>query len=161
MTDPRLIRIAAAVIVDPHGRWLLVRKRGTTAFMQAGGKIEPDETPRDAVLREVGEELAVVVQPEQVRALGRRDAAAANEPGHHLEAHVFAVDGVTGVVATAEIAEAVWVTPAEAARLPLAPLTVDLLREVEAVAPAPVDGRRPVSSQDPDVPQPSGTEPGR
>jgi hypothetical protein len=40
---------------------------------------------------------------------------------------VFAVDGVTGAVATAEIEEAVWVTPAEAARLPLAPLTVELL----------------------------------
>ncbi|VTR75695.1 CTP pyrophosphohydrolase [Cellulomonas hominis] len=122
-----LIRIAAAVIVDDAGRWLLVRKRGTTAFMQAGGKIEPGEDPRAAVVREVGEELAVVVDPARVRDLGRRDAAAANEPGHRLEAHVFAVDGVTGAVATAEIEEAVWVTPSEAARLPLAPLTVDLL----------------------------------
>jgi len=121
------LRIAAAVITDAEGRWLLVRKRGTAAFMQAGGKIEPGEDPRDAVVREIGEELAVVVAPAQVRAVGRREAAAANEPGHRLEAHVFAVDGVTGVVAAAEIAEAVWVTPQEAARLPLAPLTVDLL----------------------------------
>jgi 8-oxo-dGTP pyrophosphatase MutT (NUDIX family) len=122
-----VIRIAAAVIVDEDGRWLLVRKRGTTAFMQAGGKIEPGEDPRAAVVREVGEELAVAVDPERVRDLGRRDTPAANEPGHRLEAHVFAVDGVTGAVATAEIEEAVWVTPAEAARLPLAPLTVELL----------------------------------
>jgi 8-oxo-dGTP pyrophosphatase MutT (NUDIX family) len=129
VTDQPVIRIAAAVIIDASGRWLLVRKRGTSAFMQAGGKIEPGEHPRDAVVREVGEELAVVVGPDQVRDLGRRDAAAANEPGHLLEAHVFAVDGVTGVVATAEIAEAVWVTPEEAARLRLAPLTVDLLAE--------------------------------
>jgi hypothetical protein len=43
---------------------------------------------------------------------------------------------VTGAVPAAEIAEAVWVTPAEAARLPLAPLTVDLLREAGACAPA-------------------------
>jgi 8-oxo-dGTP pyrophosphatase MutT (NUDIX family) len=129
VTDQPVIRIAAAVIIDASGRWLLVRKRGTSAFMQAGGKIEPGEHPREAVVREVGEELAVVVGPDQVRDLGRRDAAAANEPGHRLEAHVFAVDGVTGVVATAEIAEAVWVTPEEAARLRLAPLTVDLLAE--------------------------------
>jgi 8-oxo-dGTP pyrophosphatase MutT (NUDIX family) len=113
-----LLRIAAAVIVDDAGRWLLVRKRDTAAYMQAGGKIEPGEDPRAAVVREIGEELA------------------ANEPGHHLEAHVFAVDGVTGAVPAAEIAEAVWVTPAEAARLPLAPLTVDLLREAGACAPA-------------------------
>jgi 8-oxo-dGTP pyrophosphatase MutT (NUDIX family) len=122
-----VIRIAAAVITDPDGRWLLVRKRDTAAYMQAGGKIEPGEDPRDAVVREIGEELAVVVDPARVRSVGRREAAAANEPGHRLEAHVFAVDGVTDVVATAEIAEAVWVTPEEAGRLPLAPLTVDLL----------------------------------
>lgn len=128
MTDPQpVIRIAAAVIVDEAGRWLLVRKRGTTAYMQAGGKIEPGEHPRDAVVREIGEELAVAVGPHQVRDLGARDAAAANEPGHRLEAHVFAVDGVRDAVAAAEIAEAVWVTPAEAARLDLAPLTADLM----------------------------------
>jgi 8-oxo-dGTP pyrophosphatase MutT (NUDIX family) len=126
-------RIAAAVVVDSEGRWLLVRKRGTSAYMQAGGKIEPGEDPRAAVVREIGEELAVVVDPALVRDLGRRDADAANEPGHRLDAHVFAVDGVTGAVATAEIAEAVWVAPAEAARLPLAPLTVDLLREAGAI----------------------------
>lgn len=129
MTHPPLIRIAAAVIVDDAGRWLLVRKRGTAAFMQAGGKIEPGEHPRDAVVREVAEELGVVVGPARVRDLGVRDAAAANEPGHRLEAHVFAVEGVTDAVAAAEIAEAVWVTPAEAALLPLAPLTVDLLAQ--------------------------------
>jgi 8-oxo-dGTP pyrophosphatase MutT (NUDIX family) len=122
-----VIRIAAAVIVDEDGRWLLVRKRGTTAFMQAGGKIEPGEDPRSAVIREVGEELAVAVDPARVRDLGQRDTPAANEPGHRLEAYVFAVEGVTGAVATAEIEEAVWVTPAEAACLPLAPLTVELL----------------------------------
>ena len=34
-------RIAAGLIVSSTGRTLLVRKRGTTAFMQPGGKIEP------------------------------------------------------------------------------------------------------------------------
>lgn len=136
MTEQPVIRIAAAVIVDEAGRWLLVRKRGTTAFMQAGGKIEAGEHPRDAVVREVGEELAVLVAPAQVRDLGLLDAAAANEPGHRLEAHVFAVDGVTGAVATAEIAEAVWVTPAEAALLPLAPLTADLMAQAGTPASA-------------------------
>jgi 8-oxo-dGTP pyrophosphatase MutT (NUDIX family) len=39
------IRIAAALIDDDSGRMLLVRKAGTPWFMQAGGKIEPGETP--------------------------------------------------------------------------------------------------------------------
>jgi hypothetical protein len=46
---------------------------------------------------------------------------------------VCAVDGDPGAVATAEIGVAVWVAPAQAARLPLAPLTVDLLREAGAI----------------------------
>lgn len=130
MTDrdvPPTIRISAAVITDDTGRYLLVRKRDTTAFMQAGGKIEPGEHPRDALIREIGEELAVVVTPDQIREIGHHDAPAAHEPGHRLSAHVFAVRGVTGAVPTAEIAEAVWVTPDEAATLPLAPLTATLL----------------------------------
>lgn len=33
---------------------LVVRKRGTKTFMQAGGKIEAAETPYDALARELG-----------------------------------------------------------------------------------------------------------
>jgi 8-oxo-dGTP diphosphatase len=35
--SPRLIQIAAALLIGPDGRTLLVRKRGTEAFMQPGG----------------------------------------------------------------------------------------------------------------------------
>jgi len=31
--SPRIIQIAAALLIGPDGRTLLVRKRGTTAFM--------------------------------------------------------------------------------------------------------------------------------
>ena len=37
------IRIVAALIRDDAGRVLLVRKRGTDAFMQPGGKRDPGE----------------------------------------------------------------------------------------------------------------------
>ena len=49
MTADADIRIAAAVIVDAEGRTLLVRKRGTGAFMQAGGKVAADETSAEAL----------------------------------------------------------------------------------------------------------------
>ena len=74
------IRIAAALILNSAGRALLVRKRGTVAFMQAGGKIEPGETPIAALRRELSEELAIELtgQPDY---LGRFSAPAANEEG--------------------------------------------------------------------------------
>jgi hypothetical protein len=38
------IEIVAALIRDGAGRMLLVRKRGTTAFMQPGGNAIPERT---------------------------------------------------------------------------------------------------------------------
>jgi len=51
------IRIVAALIRDEAGRVLLVRKRGTTAFMQPGGKRDPGEDDMAALAREIAEEL--------------------------------------------------------------------------------------------------------
>lgn len=70
------IRIAAAVIRDGNGNLLLVRKRGTQAFMQAGGKIEPDEQPVNALARELREELGITMA--QSTYLGKFSAPAAN-----------------------------------------------------------------------------------
>jgi 8-oxo-dGTP diphosphatase len=128
MPDAPVLTVAAALITDDQGRYLLVRKRGTTAFMQAGGKLEPGERPDAALVREVAEELALRVQLTDLRPLGVRDAPAANEPGHRITAHVFAVENVQGTaVPSAEIEEALWVDREQAAVLPLAPLTAQLL----------------------------------
>src|SRR5258707_3860570 len=55
MSEP--IRIVAALIRDESGRVLLVRKRGTAAFMQPGGKRDPGEDDVTALARELNEEL--------------------------------------------------------------------------------------------------------
>lgn len=117
-----VIRIVAAVVIADDGRLLVVRKRGTTTFMQPGGKIEPGEAPADAVVREVREELGVGVVG--VRELGHHRAIAANEPGHTVDAQLFAVelDGVPGVAA--EIEELAWIDPCDPGDIALAPLTV-------------------------------------
>ena len=78
---PNIIRIAAALLIDPQGRTLLVRKRGTQAFMQPGGKIDEGETPVAALVRELHEELGLHIDPAQAIPLGQFSAPAANEPG--------------------------------------------------------------------------------
>jgi len=120
-----LIRIAAALLLNEHQQLLLVRKRGTTAFMQPGGKIDDDEQPLEALIRELNEELGLVVAPEAATFLGHYQAPAANEPGCTVDCALYRVEMRPGerAIAAAEIEEAVWVSVAEACELELAPLT--------------------------------------
>ncbi|RPF19693.1 NUDIX hydrolase [Myceligenerans xiligouense] len=131
MTTPvTTLRIVAAVVVGADGRHLLVRKRGTTSYMQVGGKIEPGEAPVPALLREFQEEVGLALDPERVAPLGRFGAPAANEPDHHVDAHAFLVRLAPGERprALAELEELAWIDPsAPMAPHPLAPLSLDLL----------------------------------
>ena len=126
-TSPRIIRIAAALLIDPDGRTLLVRKRGTEAFMQAGGKIEVHEQPVNALARELREELGLVIDPEHASYLGSFSAPAANEPGFVVQAELFLLTIDPDVSPAAEIEEVRWIDPTTDGNLTLAPLTRDLI----------------------------------
>jgi 8-oxo-dGTP diphosphatase len=121
----RLIHVAAAAVVRRDGRALLVRKAGTTLFMQAGGKLEPGESAAQACVRELAEEVGVHVGVDDLEAWGSHEAPAANEAGHTVRGDVFylALDEPE-LVPAREIAELVWVDPA-APGVPLAPLSAD------------------------------------
>lgn len=121
--DRHVIRIVAAVALNPAGETLLVRKRGTAAFMQPGGKLAAGEAPLDALERELGEELGCGVERNSCRSLGTFRVPAANEPGFTVEAELFAADLVGDVRPSGEIEEAVWVDPWAETALALAPLT--------------------------------------
>ncbi|WP_339882451.1 NUDIX domain-containing protein [Vreelandella maris] len=120
-----VLKIAAAVVSDPDGRLLLVRKHNTSFYMQPGGKIDAGESALEALCRELQEELGLHVSEDQLMPLGMYSVPAANEPGLMLDAHLFGlvIDEPVDVDAAAEIAEAKWVTREEAWQLPLAPLT--------------------------------------
>ena len=57
----KIISVVAALIRDDEGRVLLVRKRGTAAFMQPGGKRNAGESDVTALSREIGEDLGCVI----------------------------------------------------------------------------------------------------
>lgn len=124
---PALIHIAAALLIGPDGRTLLVRKRGTEAFMQPGGKIEAHEQPVNALARELEEELGLVIDPSQATFLGQFSAPAANEPGFVVKAEIFLLSIDSVVTPAAEIEEVLWIDPATDGDVTLAPLTRDLI----------------------------------
>ncbi len=124
---PDIIRIAAALLIGPDGRTLLVRKRGTLAFMQPGGKIEPHEQPITALARELEEELALKIDPANATYLGHFSAPAVNEPGFEVQAELFLLHTQQSVAPAAEIEEVQWIDPQGDGGLILAPLTRDLI----------------------------------
>lgn len=123
--QPDVIHIAAAVIRDPAGRLLLVRKHGTEVFMQAGGKIEPGEAPVQALIRELREELGADMCDADARFLGRFSAPAAHERDHVVLADLFEVTASGPFEPAAEIAELLWLDPENPGPVLLAPLTRD------------------------------------
>lgn len=119
----RQIHIAAAVILNQSQQMLLVRKKNTQRFMQAGGKIEANETPLQALLRELDEELQIQPDPNLLHYHGEFRAPAANEPNHEVRAHIYQLTWHNPIQIAAEIEEARWEYPSEAKQLLLAPLT--------------------------------------
>ncbi|MDB5454117.1 MAG: hydrolase [Caulobacteraceae bacterium] len=117
-----IVEVVGAVIRDPGGRLLTVRKRGTIRFMLPGGKREPGEDDLMALARELVEELGVRLRSADL--LGRFEAPAANEPDATVRssAYLVAIDG--DIAIQAEIEELLWLDPASPPNVPIAPLLV-------------------------------------
>ena len=131
-----VISVVAALISDEKGRVLLVRKRGTAAFMQPGGKRDPGESDIAALARELVEELGCCVAASIARPLGVFECAAANEPDCRVRAAVYAVHVQGPVIPRAEIDQVVWVDPHSLPDLPLAPLTRDHVLPLAGIGPS-------------------------
>ncbi|WP_309714202.1 NUDIX domain-containing protein [Pseudolysinimonas sp.] len=125
---PGRIHVAAAIVTDTAGRAIVVRKHGTTGFMQPGGKIERGESALAALTRELQEELGLDVDVDATEFLGSYEAAALNEPGQTVRAEVFALATDQELTPAAEIAEIYWLeSPDDTDSVELAPLTLDVM----------------------------------
>ena len=129
-----LLIVAAAALVDADGRVLLQQRpagkpmAGLWEF--PGGKLEPGETPEQALVRELEEELAIAVPPSCLS-----PAAFASEPlgDRHLLLMLFVARRWTGVPRALAAAALKWVRPVEMHALAMPPADKPLIGLLEAV----------------------------
>ena len=82
----KIVRVAAAVIINKDK--VFATQRGYGEYKDGwefpGGKIEPGETPEEAIVREIKEELEAEIEP--VRLI---DTVEYDYPGFHLSMDCF------------------------------------------------------------------------
>jgi 8-oxo-dGTP diphosphatase len=93
------------------GRILCGRPRGKDVFYIPGGKREGAETDLQTLLREITEELAVVLLPDTVRHVGTYEAG-------QVRMSCYTGDYQGTLMASSEIDELAWFSYADRARVP-------------------------------------------
>ena len=134
LAAPLLLPVVAAALVDLEGRVLLQQRpegkslAGLWEF--PGGKVEPGETPEAALIRELEEELAIVV-PHACLA----PATFASTPlgDRHLLLLLYITRKWTGVPRALEATALRWVKPNEMHALPMPPADRPLIGLLDAL----------------------------
>jgi 8-oxo-dGTP diphosphatase len=126
VTD-RVVPVAAAVITRPDGKVLLAQRPPGKAFAGywefPGGKLEPGESPRDALTRELAEELGITVRRAAPWLVQRFVY-----PHAHVELHFFRVCEWDGDPVGHDGQAFAWQVPGAFEVAPLLPANTLVLR---------------------------------
>ncbi len=120
--------MVAAALADGEGRVLLQRRAPGRAMAGLwefpGGKVEPDERPEAALVRELKEELGIKVD---VAALMPAAFASADNAGRHMLLLLYLCRHWRGEPRPLDAAELAWVLPVDMAALPMPPADEPLI----------------------------------
>ncbi len=109
MNNGDIHKASGIIIVDR--KVLVERSVGKEYFIHPGGKIEPGETPKQAVIRELKEEFQIDVQEQDLEEFDKNTAPAANSPEVNVYMDVFLVKKWQGKIEPdSEVEEIRWLT---------------------------------------------------
>ncbi|WP_160069357.1 NUDIX domain-containing protein [Sphingobacterium bovisgrunnientis] len=83
------IVIASALLLNADNDLLVVRKKKSTFYMLPGGKVESNESYKDALLRELKEELELEFTYDDFEYLGKHETQAVNEKNTIVQGNIF------------------------------------------------------------------------
>ena len=124
----KVVLVAACALVDADGRVLIAQRppgkpmAGLWEF--PGGKIMPDERPEDALIRELREELAIVVKE---ACLAPLTFASHSYEDFHLVMPLYVCRRWDGIVSPQEGQQLAWVRPNRLKDYPMPPADVPLI----------------------------------
>lgn len=130
----KTVFVAAAVICDDisHPTQIFAAARGygeqKGGWEFPGGKREPGESSREAIVREIREELAVTVTPGPLLHTVEYDY-----PAFHLSMDCFLCQIAEGTMELREAQEARWLTRETLRSVPWLPADFSVLEKVEAL----------------------------
>ena len=127
-----MLTVVAAALIDADGR-VLVQQRpagGTLAGLWEfpGGKVEAGETPEDALVRELEEELAITVP---CKCLFPATFASAPLDDRHLLLLLYICRKWTGVPRALAAAALKWVRPVDLHALAMPPADLPMIGALE------------------------------
>jgi len=137
LTAP-VLQVVGLCLVAPDGRVCMQQRPADKAhgglWEFPGGKVEPTETHRAALMREIAEELGIIVRPQDLVPIAFADRGAADDSRPDGNGAVlivlYAATRWEGEVQPLEGGAVGWFTPDSLPDLPMPPLDVPLVREV-------------------------------
>ena len=134
----KLVLVAACALIDSDERVLLTRRpagkpmEGLWEF--PGGKIEPGERPEDTLVRELGEELGIVVREDCLAPLTFASHAYVE---FHLLMPLYVCRRWEGMVEAKEAQEIAWVRPPRLKDYPMPPADKPLIAHIVDLVATP------------------------
>jgi len=130
-----IIWVVAAALINPDGK-VLVQKRAADRSMAGmwefpGGKIEPNERPENALVRELYEELGVSLRPEDLTPLSFASAPLGEK---HLLLLLYVCRKWQGIPAALDAAAIQWTSINALQDLEMPPADVPLIKALLAHA---------------------------